>query len=52
MRNRPIVTFGYFPVAPYERRRYGLSNLIGDLILTFLTGGLWAIWWFIREVAR
>jgi len=33
-------------------RRYGLSNLVGDLVLTVMTGGLWVIWWIIREVRR
>jgi hypothetical protein len=31
-------------------RRYGLGNFIFDLILIFLTGGLWLIWIFIREM--
>jgi len=33
-------------------RGYGLSNLVGDLTLTAATGGVWAIWWIIREVSR
>jgi hypothetical protein len=33
-------------------RGYGLSNLTGDILLTILTGGLWLIWWIIREVTR
>lgn len=33
-----------------QRRRYGLSNLIGDTIMTFFTCGFWLIWVFIREI--
>lgn len=32
------------------RKRYGLSNFILDLLLVFLTGGLWLIWIFVREM--
>jgi hypothetical protein len=30
--------------------RYGLGSFILDIFLTFLTGGLWLIWIFIREM--
>ncbi len=30
--------------------RYGLGSFIFDIILTFLTGGLWLIWIFVREM--
>lgn len=30
--------------------RYGLGSFILDIILTFLTGGLWLIWIFVREM--
>lgn len=33
-----------------ECRRYGISNFIGDCVLTLATAGLWLIWVFIREV--
>lgn len=33
-------------------RKYGLLNFIGDVILTTLTGGLWLIWIFVREMRR
>lgn len=33
-----------------ERRRYGISNFIGDILLTIVTMGLWLIWVFIREI--
>lgn len=31
---------------------YGFFKLIGDLIMVGLTGGLWLIWIFIREMRR
>lgn len=33
-----------------EKRRYGISNFIGDCILSIATLGLWLIWVFIREI--
>ncbi len=33
-----------------SRGRYGLLNFILDCVLTILTGGLWLIWIFVREV--
>ncbi len=32
------------------KRRYGFWNFIGDVLLTLLTGGLWLIWIFVREM--
>lgn len=32
------------------RRRYGLMAFVFDLLLVFLTGGLWLIWIFVREM--
>lgn len=34
----------------YVRRRYGFWSFIGDAIMTLLTGGLWLIWIFVREM--
>lgn len=34
------------------RRTYGLFNFAWDVILTVLTGGLWLIWIFVREMRR
>lgn len=31
-------------------RRYGFWNFVGDVLLTLLTGGLWLIWIFVREM--
>ena len=40
---------GYIYAKP---RQYGLSNFIGDLVMTGLTGGFWIIWIIIREICR
>jgi len=34
------------------RKGYGFWNFIGDVILTCITGGLWLIWIFVREMRR
>lgn len=31
-------------------RRYGFFNFLFDVILTLITGGLWLIWIFVREM--
>lgn len=33
-----------------SKRKYGLGNFLMDVILTCLTGGLWLIWIFVREM--
>jgi len=33
-------------------KKYGFWNFILDLILVGLTGGIWLIWIFIREMRR
>ena len=33
-----------------KTRRYGVLNFLVDLILVALTGGLWLIWIFVREM--
>jgi hypothetical protein len=33
-----------------EEKRYGFWKFIGDCIMFFLTGGLWLIWIFVREM--
>jgi len=35
-----------------SRQRYGLINFAFDAILFLLTGGLWGIWIFVREMRR
>ena len=32
------------------KRRYGFFNFLFDAILTLITGGLWLIWVFVREM--
>jgi len=34
----------------HVRRRYGLFNFLFDIALVCLTGGLWLIWIFVREM--
>lgn len=34
------------------RKRYGLLNFALDVLLTCVTGGLWLIWIFVREMRR
>lgn len=41
----------------YEQRRvidkpYGCLGFLGDLFMIALTGGLWLIWIFVREMRR
>lgn len=33
-----------------NNKRYKLRNFAFDLLMCFLTGGLWLIWIFIREM--
>lgn len=35
-----------------NKRKYGLGNFLVDAILTCLTGGIWLIWIFVREMRR
>lgn len=30
--------------------RYGMLNFAGDLFMTFITGGFWLIWVFVRAM--
>lgn len=32
------------------RRRYTIFSFIFDIVMTCLTGGLWLIWIFVREM--
>ncbi|QPL14722.1 membrane protein [Gordonia phage Schwartz33] len=34
------------------RKRYGFINFVLDVLLTCITGGLWLIWIFCREMRR
>jgi hypothetical protein len=33
-----------------KRKKYGMLNFLGDLFLIAITGGLWLIWIFVREM--
>ena len=33
-------------------RKYGAWNFLGDIIMVAITGGLWLIWIFIREMRQ
>lgn len=33
-------------------RPYGCLDFLGDVFMLFLTGGLWLIWIFVREMRR
>lgn len=32
--------------------RYGFWKFMGDITMTVLTGGLWLIWIFVREMRK
>jgi len=33
-------------------KKYGFGSFLFDAVLTVLTGGLWLIWVFVREMRR
>jgi hypothetical protein len=33
-----------------KKQKYGVGNFLVDVILTCITGGLWLIWIFAREM--
>lgn len=41
--------YEYIYVRRYARH-YGMSNFVGDTVLTFITCGFWLIWIVIREI--
>jgi len=49
---RFVPGYGVRVYSTKKARGYGLSNLVGDITLTIFTGGVWIIWWIIREVSR
>ena len=34
------------------KRKYGILAFLFDLFMFFITGGLWLIWIFVREMRR
>lgn len=37
-------------MAQQYARPYGCLGFLGDVIMTIITGGLWFIWIFVREM--
>lgn len=35
-----------------EKSSYGFWKFVGDCFMTLLTGGLWLIWIFVREMRK
>jgi hypothetical protein len=35
-----------------EQKSYGCLKFLGDCFMVFLTGGLWLIWIFVREMRK
>lgn len=35
-----------------SNRHYGMGNFLLDVLLVAITGGLWLIWIFVREMRR
>lgn len=35
-----------------QPKKYGFFKFLGDIFMVFLTGGLWLIWIFVREMRR
>lgn len=35
-----------------KNKKYGCGSFLLDAILTLVTGGLWLIWIFVREMRR
>lgn len=40
----------YIPVP--AQRRYGFFRFLFDVSLVFVTGGIWLLWIFVREMRR
>lgn len=34
----------------YCKKRYGILNFCGDVVMTIFTSGFWVIWIFVREM--
>jgi hypothetical protein len=42
----------YFKSGGYKMRRYGCLSFLFDAFMVVITGGLWLIWIFVREMRR
>lgn len=36
----------------YRYKKYSFFNFVFDCVLTMITGGLWLIWIFVREMRK
>jgi hypothetical protein len=34
----------------HTKKKYGFWKFMGDIFMTLITGGLWLIWIFVREM--
>jgi len=46
MERRPHI----YTTRVYHNRPYGFWRFVGDALMTLITGGLWLIWIFVREM--
>jgi hypothetical protein len=55
----PLLIFSFFPwlwkgasmqITVKTKKKYGPMRFLGDVIMTVITGGLWLIWIFVREM--
>lgn len=42
----------YVPVSKPRAKRYGFFGFMFDLFMIFITGGIWLLWVFVREMRR
>lgn len=42
----------YVPVYIQQRKKYGFFHFFFDCALVMITGGLWLIWIFVREMRK
>jgi hypothetical protein len=42
--------YHYYERSYRIRRRYGFWHFMGDVLMVGITGGLWLIWIFVREM--
>lgn len=49
-KNNPYSENPYYERTAMSRRHYGILNFLFDALLVILTGGLWLIWIFVREI--
>jgi hypothetical protein len=42
----------HYVVLTQPKRRYGFFSFVWDVFMVTITGGLWLIWIFVREMRR